>query len=74
MAATNDLRRVNTDYSFQAQFVNVEGRAVAVHQHHRRREIKTATRQDPEKGDTIKSIFRSRKAAINASYASGNIK
>lgn len=56
--AANDLRRVNAHHPFQAQFVNMEGRAVAVHQHHRRREIKTATRENPERGDTIKSIFR----------------
>lgn len=49
MTSTNDLRRVNADHPLQAQFVNVKGRAVTVHQHHRRREIKTATREYSER-------------------------
>lgn len=48
MASTNDLRRVNANHPFQAQFVNVEGWTVAVHQHHRCREIKTTARKNPE--------------------------
>lgn len=49
MAAADYLRCVIANYPFQAQFVNVEGRAVAIHEHHRRRKIKAATRQDSKK-------------------------
>lgn len=56
VASANDLRRVNTDHPFQAQFVNMEGWTIAVHQHHRRRKIKTAARENP--GRAKKCVIR----------------
>ena len=47
VASANDLRRVNANHPFQAQFVHVKGRAVAVHQHHRCRKVKTTARKNP---------------------------
>lgn len=38
-----------TDRFLKAQFVDVERRTVTVHQDHRRGEVETASRQDPDR-------------------------
>lgn len=49
VAGTDNFRRVDANYPLEAEFVHVKGRAVEVHQGHRRWEIEAAARQYPEK-------------------------
>ena len=49
VAGADDFGRVGADHPLEPQLVHVKGRAVEVHQGHRRREIEAAAREDSEK-------------------------